>query len=58
MLDLTDLALRRSCVEPFEPRAEEKVVYYVTAGLTGEARAFPAALSAARVRSLISGSRS
>jgi hypothetical protein len=45
MLDLTDLAVRRSCVEPFEPRAEEKVVYYVTAGLTGEARAFPAALS-------------
>jgi len=45
MLDLTDLAVRRSCVEPFEPRAEEKVIYYVTAGLTGEARAFPAALS-------------
>jgi len=44
-LDLTDLALRRSCIEPFEPRAKEKVVSYVTTAPAGEARAFPAALS-------------
>jgi len=41
LTEQVDLALRQTCIEPFEPRAEEKVVHYVTAALAGEARAFP-----------------